>query len=61
MDSTSKLIKRVDSYDIWRDVEPTGTTYRVIAVNRHGSDQLVAAVDTLEAALRCMRRDSMGE
>ena len=51
----SKLIKRIDSYDIWSD--PDG--FRVLAANGSEPDRLVAVVDTLESAVRLVRVDMM--
>jgi hypothetical protein len=51
----SKIVKQIDSYDIWQDSDG----FRVMAANASQPDRLVAAVDTLQAAIRQVRIDMM--
>lgn len=56
----SKLVKQIDSYDIWQNVDATGVHYTVNAENG-GQTRFVACVDSITAAIRQVQIDMAGE
>ncbi len=56
----SKLIKQIDNYDIYQDVDANGVTYTVNA-EEAGQTRLVANVDSITVALKMVRVDMMGD
>jgi hypothetical protein len=54
----SKLVKQIDAYDIWKDVDATGTCYTVND-ETGGQTRLVGSYQTLKQAIKAIDAEAV--